>query len=104
MHEKNWAKAEECGRELMKPEYGYGLVNNYKDIFTLENEGNVETIWAAICSSSVNQQLWQAHVLSSQYPTKMKVFKNGVVTVFYGISMTPSIRMINDWKFWSVNL
>ena len=28
MHEKNWAKAEECGRELMKPEYGYGLVNN----------------------------------------------------------------------------
>ena len=24
MHEKNWAKAIECGRELMKPEYGYG--------------------------------------------------------------------------------
>ncbi|RKU72965.1 RagB/SusD family nutrient uptake outer membrane protein [Parabacteroides goldsteinii] len=70
MHENNWAKAEECGRELMKPEYGYGLMNNYKDIFTLENEGNIETIWAAICSSSVNQQLWQAHVLSSQYPTK----------------------------------
>ena len=22
MHEKNWAKAIECGRELMKPEYG----------------------------------------------------------------------------------
>ena len=54
----------------MKPEYRYGLMNNYKDIFTLENEGNIETIWAAICSSSVNQQLWQAHVLSSQYPTK----------------------------------
>ena len=70
MHEKNWAKAIECGRELMKPEYGYDLMENYEDIFTLENEGNVETIWACVCSSSVNQQLWQAHVLSSEYPTK----------------------------------
>ena len=70
MQEKNWTKAVECGRELMKPEYGYELVRNYKDIFTLENEGNAETIWAAICSSSVNKQLWVAHVLSSQYPTK----------------------------------
>lgn len=31
MHEKNWAKAIECGRELMKPEYGYGLMNDYKE-------------------------------------------------------------------------
>lgn len=69
MHEKNWPKAIECGRELMKPEYGYGLMDNYKDIFTLENEGNKETIWACVCSRSVNQQLWLAHVLSSEYPT-----------------------------------
>lgn len=69
MHEKNWAKAVECGRELMKPEYGYQLMDNYKDIFTLENEGNAETIWACVCSRSVNQQMWQAHVLSSEYPT-----------------------------------
>lgn len=70
MHEAEWAKAEACGRELMKPEYGYGLMDNYKDIFTLENEGNKEIIWAAVCSSSVNQQYWLAHVLSSQYPTR----------------------------------
>lgn len=70
MHEKNWAKAIECGRELMKPEYGYKLMENYKDIFTLENEGNPESIWACVCSRSVNQQMWQAHVLSSEYPTK----------------------------------
>ncbi len=70
MHEKEWAKVVECGRELMKSEYGYALMPNYKDIFTLENEGNPETIWAAVCSRSVNQQLWLAHVLSSQYPTK----------------------------------
>ena len=70
MHEGEWAKAVECGRELMKPEYGYALMPNYKDIFTLENEGNAETIWAAVCTSSVNPQMWLAHVLSSQYPTK----------------------------------
>lgn len=70
MHENNWAKAVECGRELMKPEYGYQLMDNYKDIFTLENEGNSEAIWSCICSSKVNQQMWLAHVLSSEYPTK----------------------------------
>ena len=56
--------------ELMKPEYGYRLMDNYKDIFTLENEGNAETIWACLCSRSVNQQMWLAHVISSEYPTK----------------------------------
>ena len=69
MHEKNWAKAIECGRELMKPEYGYGLMNDYKEIFTLENEGNKETIWACVCSRSVNQQLWLCPVFSSECPT-----------------------------------
>lgn len=69
MHEKEWAKAVECGRELMKAEYGYNLMPEYADIFTLENEGNAEIIWSAVCSSSVCQQLWLAHVLSSQVPT-----------------------------------
>lgn len=69
MHEKEWAKAEACGRELMKPEYGYDLVEHYKDIFTLENEKNEEIIWACQCTRSTNMQMWQAHVLSSVYPT-----------------------------------
>lgn len=70
MLEKNWTKAEECARELMTSDYGYGLVSEYKNIFTLENEKNEEIIWAAQCSRAVNKQLWLAHVLSSQYPTK----------------------------------
>lgn len=70
MHEKEWSKAVECGKELMKAEYGFSLVPHYKDIFTLENEGNDETIYAAVCSTSGNQQLWLAHVLPSVYPTK----------------------------------
>lgn len=70
MHEENWAEAIKVGRELMKPEYGYQLVPEYKDIFTLENEKNSEIIFAAQCSRATNKQLWLAHVLSSVYPTK----------------------------------
>ena len=44
MSTEQWSKAEECGRELMKSDYGYGLMDNYADIFTLENEGNKEII------------------------------------------------------------
>ena len=69
MHEKNWPKAIECGRELQKPEYGFDLMESYKDIFTLQNEGNKETIWATVCDRSENAQMWLAHVLSSPYPT-----------------------------------
>lgn len=69
MHEREWDKAEACGRELIKPTYGYGLVNQYKDIFTLENEKNEEIIWACQCTRSTNMQMWLAHVLSSVYPT-----------------------------------
>lgn len=70
MHEKDWAKAENCGRELMKSEYGYQLVPEYADIFTLENEKNSEIIWACQSNRSGNMAMWQAHVLPSVYPTK----------------------------------
>lgn len=69
MHERNWDKAIECGREIMKPEMGFDLVAHYPDIFTLENEGNDETIYAGNCTIENNGQLWLAHVLPSGYPT-----------------------------------
>lgn len=69
MHDKRWADAAKIGEELAKPEYGYGLVQNYKDIFTLENEGNEETIWACVEDHGISCQLWLDHVLPSVYPT-----------------------------------
>lgn len=72
MHEGEWAEAEKVGRELMKPEYGYSLVPNYKDIFTIENERNSEIIWAVLLENGINSQMWLAHVLPSQYPTANK--------------------------------
>lgn len=71
MHEGRWADAVSVGRELMKGEYGYALMqDSYKDIFSLENEGNSEIIWASVCDRAGNMQNWMAHALPSQFPTK----------------------------------
>ncbi len=71
MHEKRWEEAEVHARELMDPKYGFDLMEEYKDIFTLENEGNKEIIWAITCDrvSSINTQMWLSQVLPSVYPT-----------------------------------
>lgn len=67
---KQWGKAVTEGRELQKADYGLGLMDNYKDIFTLGNEGNREIIHAATSSLSTNSTLWLAHVLPGPYPTQ----------------------------------
>ena len=72
MHEKNWEKAIECGRELMKPEYNYGLMDSYASIFTLENEQNKEIIFACTEDRSLQLQLWHDHALPGNYPTTNK--------------------------------
>jgi hypothetical protein len=69
MQTKQWAKAEAAGRELMKPEYGYALVPRYKDIFTLENEKNVETIFSFNSLKGYQEHKWHPHVLPNDYPT-----------------------------------
>lgn len=70
MHDGRWADAVKIGKELMKPEYGYDLVREYKDIFTLANEGNCETIWACTCDHGIHTQLWLSEVMTKQYPLK----------------------------------
>lgn len=69
MMTKRWDKAEAMGRELMKPEYGYKLMPNYADIFTLANEKNAETIWAVNCLRGTQEHKWHPHVLPNDYPT-----------------------------------
>lgn len=64
---KQWDKAETEGRELMKPEYGFELVPEYKDIFTLANEKNPEIIWACQCAKGYQEHKWQPHVLPNDY-------------------------------------
>ena len=64
---KQWDKAEKEGRELMKADYGYELVPEYKDIFTLANEKNAEIIWACQCAKGYQEHKWQPHVLPNDY-------------------------------------
>jgi hypothetical protein len=64
---KQWNKAEAIGRELLKSEYGFDLIPEYKDIFTLANEKNKEIIWACQCATGYQEHLWQPHVLPGDY-------------------------------------
>lgn len=70
MHEKNWEKAIECGYELMKPDYNYGLMDSYASIFTLENEQNKEIIFACTEERGTQLELWDLHTLPGNYPLK----------------------------------
>ena len=53
--------------EEMQPEYGFELVPEYKDIFTLANEKNPEIIWACQCAKGYQEHKWQPHVLPNDY-------------------------------------
>jgi hypothetical protein len=68
MQTRQWAKAETVGRELMRPEYGYALMPTYKDIFTLENEKNAETIFSFNSLKGYQEHKWHPHVLPNDYP------------------------------------
>jgi hypothetical protein len=67
MQTRQWEKAETEGRELMKPEYGYDLVPEYKSVFTEANEKNKETIWAVNCRHGYQTHKWFPHVVPSNY-------------------------------------
>jgi hypothetical protein len=68
MQQRDWAKAINEARELMKPEYGYALVTErggrqsaYANIFSDANEGNAETIWAVNELRDFSSHNWGAH-------------------------------------------
>jgi hypothetical protein len=67
MQTRQWDKAETEGRELMKSEYGYDLVPEYKDVFTEANEKNAETVWAVNCKHGYMTHKWFPHVLTNNY-------------------------------------
>jgi hypothetical protein len=68
MQTRQWDNAEKEARELMKSEYGYDLVPEYRDIFTEANEKNVETIWAVNLKHGFQTHKWFPHTLTNNYP------------------------------------
>ena len=68
LNEKDWQKAEATGREIAA--MGYGLVNNYRDLFSTATERNNETIFALSVDASAdggeakgNMNVWTYYTL-----------------------------------------
>lgn len=79
MQTKQWGNAITEGKELMKADYGYGLVTEagnatgvdpdatpsaYANVFSVANEGNRETIWAVNYNSAYRNE-WFPNILPS---------------------------------------
>lgn len=67
MMEKKWTDAEADARELMKAEYGYKLLDNYKDVFSKQHEMNKELILAVPCNMEGFGNGWISHTLPYAY-------------------------------------
>jgi hypothetical protein len=68
MQTGQWDKAEAEGRELTKPEYGYGLLPDYRNVFAESYEKNIETVWAVNCKHGYAVHKWFPHVLTNDFP------------------------------------
>lgn len=77
MQTQQWDKAVTIGQEFIrnKDKYGYDLIPDYRDLFTLKNEKHNETIWAVNCQRGTQKHLWHAHVLPNDYPGTDKLTK-----------------------------
>lgn len=93
-----WDKAEECGRELLDPKYGYGLVDDYNSLFTLAGEKNKEVIFSVVCDYEIGQT-FPSSVLPSDFPTpgvnmdKWNVYK--MTWAFYDTFEADDERALN---------
>jgi hypothetical protein len=84
MQEKRFSEAETAAREIMT--LGYALVPVYKNIFTLANEGNIETIWSVPCLSNLSpSNNYHGEQLAYDLPTTIStIAKWGTWTVRWG--------------------
>lgn len=76
MQEKRFSDAENTAREILT--LGYNLIPVYKDIFTLANEGNLETIWSIQCKTNLSpSNSHNAECMPFDYPTPTPISKWG---------------------------
>jgi hypothetical protein len=84
MQEKMFVEAETTAREIMT--IGYDLVPRYADIFTLANEGNIETIWSVPCLTNlIPANTFLQIMLPYDYPSRNpNINKYGVWGIRWG--------------------
>ncbi|MDR1866593.1 MAG: RagB/SusD family nutrient uptake outer membrane protein [Bacteroidales bacterium] len=63
-----WEKAETAGRELLKPEYGYALEDDYNALFSEAGEKNREVIFSGIADPAM-ASTYVASVIPSDFDT-----------------------------------
>ncbi|MFV0330464.1 MAG: RagB/SusD family nutrient uptake outer membrane protein [Dysgonomonas sp.] len=69
MIDGQWGEAEKIARELQKPEYGYKLLDDYYDCFSLDTEkSNGENMWSIICTYDYGVNGWVTHVMTGTCP------------------------------------
>lgn len=72
----DWDEAVKIGEELTtNKEYGYSLVDNYYDLFSLSTEQNTEVIYSVQSIDGAMENNWLAHVLPGDFPTQSGVSK-----------------------------
>ncbi|MDO6518103.1 RagB/SusD family nutrient uptake outer membrane protein [Zobellia galactanivorans] len=67
LHEKDWKNLESTAREIMALNQ-YELLPDYASIFTKENQGNKEVIYAVPATMDYGN-VWMTHTLSGNYKT-----------------------------------
>ena len=99
MHEKNWAKAEECGRELLKAEYGYGLMDRYADM-----KG---TRKLSLLVRKKEVQIFSCGMTMLYRETtrlRMLLSRNGMVIKSLGLSTVLLRKVMTVCLFWLANM
>ena len=84
---RRWDDAEAMGRELMKPEYGYRLMADYNDIFTLANEKNAECIYVGINTATASDN-WFAVTMPSDFDDGRNLVKWGGIRMSWAFYET----------------
>ena len=67
-------------------------MDNYADIFTLENEGNKEIIFACVEQRGISLQLWHDHALPGNFPVQNTAIQRWMVIKYLG-RFTIHLRM-----------
>ena len=57
MNDKQWAEADKVVDELLTMT-GYGLMDNYKDVFSYSNIGNKEVVWGCPLTADTRSEDW----------------------------------------------
>ena len=92
----DWDEAVKIGEELTtNTKYGYALVDNYYDLFSLETEQNTEVNFLQPRPSTVLWKITGLPMCFREISRQHLVFLNGMVSRWHGLFISLMILLIN---------